>query len=454
MRWSVVRLIAAREVRDQLRDRRTLFLILGLPVLMYPLFVGVGVLFVTALKEKKLTVGVVGAEHLPGPEPDLTPVAGGAGGAAQQARAFPPLFGPDGQFAPPYSATALDSAPLTVTPLPATPDDALQELLAARRVDAVLVIEPGTADKLSAGGRPVVRVLGRDGEENSKLAVQRVTGALGRWRDDLKAARFARRGLPPDFDRPVEVIDPQSAKTSEKKIADDLRDMLVKVIPFLLVMWMLTGSVYPAIDMTAGEKERGTMETLLISPAERTEIVAGKFLATACFGFGTALWNVALMLVAVAAAPLLAPGLFGHGLISPAGLAGCVLAAVPLALLFAGLALSLGVFARSTKEGNYYMVPLFFTVLPLAYWSMTPGIELDRFTRWVPLANALLFQQRLMSGRPDPFPWEHAPAVFGTLGLCVAVALWAAVRQFHREGVLFREGESGAKTGWSLFGKR
>lgn len=454
MRWSVVRLIAAREVRDQLRDRRTLFLILGLPVLMYPLFVGVGVLFVTALKEKKLVVGVVGAEHLPAAEPDLTPLAGGAGGAAHQLRAYPPLFGPDGQFAPPYSATALDSAPMTATPLAAAPDADLEARLAARQVDAVVVIEPGTADKLARGERPVVRVLGRDGEENSKLAVQRVTGVLGRWGDDVKAARFARRGLPRDFDRPLDVRDPQSQKTTEKKIADDLRDMLVKVIPFLLVMWMLTGSVYPAIDMTAGEKERGTMETLLISPAERTEIVAGKFLATACFGFGTALWNVLLMLLAVGVAPLLAPALFGHGLISLPGLAACVVAAVPLAMLFAALALALGIFARSTKEGNYYMVPLFFAVLPLAYWSMTPGIELDGFTRWVPMANALLFQQRLMAVRPDPFPWEHAPAVFGTLGLCVALALWAAVRQFHREGVLFREGESGGKGGWSLFGKK
>ena len=94
MRWSVVRLIAAREIRDQLRDRRTLFLILGLPVLMYPLFVGVGLLFVAALKEKKLVVGVVGAEHLPQPQPG--PRAGrrrGAGRARHRyAGAFPPLL--------------------------------------------------------------------------------------------------------------------------------------------------------------------------------------------------------------------------------------------------------------------------------------------------------------------------------------------------------------------------
>src|SRR6476659_8340310 len=90
MRWSVVRLIARREVRDQLRDRRTLFLILSLPVLMYPLFVGVGLAFIAALKDKKL-VGGVGAEHLPPPSPDLTPLAGGAAGAAAKSRAFPPL---------------------------------------------------------------------------------------------------------------------------------------------------------------------------------------------------------------------------------------------------------------------------------------------------------------------------------------------------------------------------
>jgi sodium transport system permease protein len=453
MRWSVVRLIAAREIRDQLRDRRTLFLILGLPILMYPLFVGVGILFVTALKEKRLVIGIAGAQHLPRPQPDLTPVAGGAGGTAVQVWVYPPLL-ENGQFPARYAADSPDSAPMVVKLLDAADDDALRALLAARQVDAVVVVDDKTAAKLEERGeRPAMRVLGRDGEENSKIAVQRVTATLRRWSDDVKTVRFARAGLPPDFDRPIEVRDPQSEKTSEKKVADEIRDLLVKAIPFLLVMWMLTGSVYPAIDMTAGEKERGTMETLLISPAERTEIVAGKFIATACFGFGTALWNVLLMVVAVAIAPLLAPNLFGHGLISVSGLIACILAAIPLALLFAALALTLGIFARSTKEGNYYMVPLFFAVLPLAYWSMTPGIELDGFTRWVPMANALLLQQRLMSVRPDAFPWQHIPAVFLSLGLCVTLALWAAVRQFHRESVLFREAQGGGRK-WSLFGSK
>src|SRR5262249_52975768 len=139
------------------------------------------------------------------------------------------------------------------------------------------------------------------------------------------------------------------------------------------------------------------------------------------------------------------PNFFGSELISLSGLAACILASIPLAMLFSAMALSLGIFARSTKEGNYYMVPLFFLVLPVAYWSMTPGNELNSVTSWVPLANALLFQQRLMSVRADPFPWQHVPAVFISLGLCVGLALWAATRQFHRESVLFRESQTGKR---------
>src|SRR5262249_55612306 len=246
-------------------------------------------------------------------------------------------------------------------------------LLASRQVDVLVVIDPDFAARLERGERPTIRVVGREGEENSKLAVRRVTAVLRNWVTDLKAARFARHGLPPDFDSPVQIQDPQSAKSTEKKVADELRDVLVKVIPFLLVMWMLTGAIYPAIDMTAGEKERGTMETLLISPAERSEIVLGKFLAVTGLGFGTAIWNVLLMVVGVWVIQLFLPS----SLLSIAGLIASVLTALPLAMLFAASCLTLGVFARSTKEGNYYMVPMFFVVLPLSYLSMAPGNELD-----------------------------------------------------------------------------
>ncbi len=447
MRGSVVRLIAFREIRDQIRDRRTLFLILGLPVLMYPLFVGVGLLFVYAMKDKHMAIGVVGAESLPVHAVDITPATGGALGAVFASRAFPPPI-VKGEFPEKYlpkddseSGGILDIVPL------ATADESL---LASREIDALIIFEPDFAAKLNRGERPQVRVLGREGEENSKLAVRRVTAVLRNWAAEIKMARFARAGLPADFDYPIDIKDPHSDKTAEKKAFDELRDMLVKVIPFMLVMWMLTGSIYPAIDMTAGEKERGTMETLLISPAERSEIVVGKFLAVTFLGFGTAIWNVTLMAVAVSVVQLFFP----YSLLSLGGLIASVLTALPLAMMFAACCITFGVFARSTKEGNYYMVPVFFVVLPLGYWSMTPGMELDAKMSWIPVTNALLLQQRLMAVRTDPFPFEHLPAVVLSMAGCIAIALWAAIRQFQRESVLFRESEAGGKRAWSLFGKK
>lgn len=457
MRRSVVRLIAFREFRDQLRDRRTLFLLLGMPLLMYPLFVGVAVLFAKAA-EKKLLIGVVGIGALPQgqPAPDLSTAARAAAAAAagttaavarDHMRPYPPLI-VEGQFAPEYLSTDINTLGGTLVVVPVESAD--EEQLRSRKVDVLLVIEPDLLSKLERGEKPTVRVLGREGEENSKLAVRRLTDILRRWKSKLKEVRFLREGLPADFDAVVEVKDPQSEKSTEKKIAEEIRDALVKVLPFLVVMWMLTGCIYPAIDMTAGEKERGTMETLLISPAERSEIVMGKFLATTILGFSTAVWNVLLLLIAVSVAQMV----LKSDLLSLPGLAMGVLAAIPLAMLFAALCLSLGIFARSTKEGNYYMVPLFFVVLPLTYYSMAPGIELDSMTSWVPLTNALLLQQRLMANRPDPFPWQHVPAVVLSLTACVAAALTLAVLQFKRESVLFREAQVSGRKGLSLFRRR
>ena len=86
--------------------------------------------------------------------------------------------------------------------------------------------------------------------------------------------------------------DPEKSKPVNERAAEDLFDVLVRIFPFILVMWALAGALYPAVDLCAGEKERGTMETLLISPASREEIVWGKFLTIWVFSGATALLNL------------------------------------------------------------------------------------------------------------------------------------------------------------------
>ena len=417
MRWSVVQLIAGKELRDLIRDRRTLLLILVLPAVLYPLFGATGYLFAVSLIGQPTVVGVLGAEHLPGP---------GSG--------LPPLLA-DGAFADGLEpADAEEAGPLTVTMIAGDPQAALW----SKTVDTVLVVPPGLADDIQAYRKTELRIVNRDGDDKSKLAGKRLAGVVRAWKGKVVEARVAE--LNPKRDakdvlEPFAVVDPQADKPREKKAADELRDTFTRVFPFILMMWLVAGAIQPAVDMTAGEKERGTMETLLISPAERTEIVFGKLLATTAFAFTSVVWNVLWL----TGAALLIEWMLGFPIVKLPGLIGCVVLGLPLAAFFSAVSLAIGVFAKSTKEGQYYLMPLLLVTMPLAFWSMSPGAELDAATSWVPVTGAMLLQQRLLSVSPDPVPWGYFAPVLGSLLVWVLLAVVFAAWQFRREGVLFRE---------------
>src|SRR5207248_4564139 len=130
----------------------------------------------------------------------------------------------------------------------------------------------------------------------------------------------------------------ERARPAGKQGEEGLFGLLGRVFPFILVMWSLAGALYPAVDLCAGEKERGTMETLLISPASREEIVWGKFLTIWVFSAATALLNLASMGLTTA--------VFGHqlphGALKPAAIFWCVLLAVPLSAFFSAICLAVG----------------------------------------------------------------------------------------------------------------
>jgi sodium transport system permease protein len=241
--------------------------------------------------------------------------------------------------------------------------------------------------------------------------------------------------LPKTIDQIFKLEDPNTVKPKLKRAADELRDTFVRTFPFILMLWLVAGAIQPAVDVTAGEKERGTMETLLISPAERSEIVFGKFLAVSIFAFVSVVWNVIWLSIAAA----VMSNVLGFSVISVPGVIGCVLMGLPLAMFFSALCLALGVFAKSTKEGQYYLIPLMLGTMPLAMMSLLPGLELNMRNAWVPVTGAMLLQQKLLAVSGDPVPWMMFVPVLASLAISVAAALWLAVRQFNRESVLFRE---------------
>jgi len=440
MRGSIVRLVALREIRELLRDRRTLFLVFALPILLYPVFGVVGWVFARSIADQAVIVGIVGRDQLP---PGLTlPIADqffrGSLGTAATIRAkldYPGLIEGD-QFVAKADDSQLDiGTALVLRDL----DSADQSQLDDRQVDVILVIPNGMRETLNAGNNVEVKILSRDGDETSKLAVRRLTRILRGWERDVRWTRFTRAGLPANFADPLRIIDPIESKGQLKKTTDELRDTLVKFFPFLLIMWTMAGALHPAVDITAGEKERGTMETLLISPAERVEIVIGKLLAVMTFSFGTAFWNVFWMGGGAVVLSYFLP----FNIVSYSGLAWCILLTIPLAGLFSAISLAMGIYARSTKEGQYYLMPLFLITMPLAFWAMTPGIRLSWELSLIPITGMALLQQALMSPTPGPSPWIYAIPVLASLTLCMALAIWWAVKQFHSERVLFRESETG-----------
>jgi sodium transport system permease protein len=458
MRWSIIRLIWARELRDQLRDRRTVFMIVGLPVLLYPLL-GFAVLrLAQGFLSQPSTVGLVRG---PGPAADFParvpdgagrdilpplgwlslappgPALGQAAGAlalveaGHQTLDYPPLLR-DGRLAPAYEQVAGELLNLNVELV--EPDEA-DALLADKKVDLLLSAPPDFFARLARGERAPLPMKLRPDDDRSRHAAVRLAGLLELWKRDLKNVRLARRGLPGTFDEVFEVQEPGGAAAAGGK---SFFDIVLRTFPFLLVMWSLAGALYPAVDLCAGEKERGTMETLLISPAGREEIVLGKFLTIWVFSAGTSLLNLVSMGVSTW---FLGPHL-PQGSFSPPALLWCVVLVLPLSAFFSAVSLAVGAYARSTKEGQYYLMPLFLVTMPLIFLTLAPGVDLNPFYSMVPVTGVGLLMQRLMSAPGlDRVPWLYFVPVLAPMVLYSWLALRWAIEQFQREDVLFREAE-------------
>ena len=284
MRFSNVKLILSREIRDQLRDRRTLFMMFVLPLLLYPLL---GMSFCQLqqfMLEKPVSVLVVGSKNLA----DLPKLFDKNRFAAE-------LFGDPSDVKLLELQFVSDRPSKTMVPearaaIQAGEYDAVlcfpdefAEWLQARREAA----EQG--DEQSEGKRPKAEIIFTTANEKSQIAFVRLSSVMQRWNEKLFKTELAARGLPPSVAEPFDVeTDDVAEQTAYRGAA-----LWSKILPVLLLIWAMTGAFYPAVDLCAGEKERGTLETLLSAPAERSEIVLGKLLTIMLFSAITAVLNLA-----------------------------------------------------------------------------------------------------------------------------------------------------------------
>jgi sodium transport system permease protein len=217
------------------------------------------------------------------------------------------------------------------------------------------------------------------------------------------------------------------------------RMILSRLLPYFMVLAILTGAMGLGAEITAGEKERNTIATLLVSQLSRTEIVLGKFLAVLTVSLVSSLLSALGLMIGIR--------LFGGGLI-PTGAAGSavfqldlsafgwmLVVLVPLAVILAALVVIVGSFARSQKEASTYLLPIYMVIVLVGMMSMTGSITFEGVRYLIPVANALYALQAIIVG--DVVTID----VVLTLGaniFCGALLISAAVQLFKREAVLFR----------------
>jgi len=222
-------------------------------------------------------------------------------------------------------------------------------------------------------------------------------------------------------------------------------------IPYFFLILAFTGAMYPAMDLTAGEKERGTMETLLCSPVGRVDIVLGKFLMILTASLGTVVCSLISMGVTLtvggtllaqkigaagtAAAARNAERLNSMVTLDPVGMIGVLGMVLPMVVLFAAALFTISLFAKNYKEAQTYVSPLIIVILMPAMIGMLPGVELNWQLALVPVLNVSLASKELVSG---VWHWDLLGIIFGSSCIYAGVALWLAVKMFNREDVIFR----------------
>ncbi|MGI9456700.1 MAG: ABC transporter permease subunit/CPBP intramembrane protease [Aeoliella sp.] len=448
MNWRNVKLVWRREIRDQLRDRRTLLVIGVLPLLIYPMM---GIVFFRVsqfMQHHDARVAVIGSGQLSGAD-QLPPLVEGD-------RFDKQLFS-DPALANQMHVELADDGP--------SPLQAAHSRLANGEIDVIVYFPPEFAERLrtlrlaienhdttsgeAAGIPPRPVVFYNSTRDESQLAQTRVQLLLDRWEAKIVSSNLAAGDMPPEVTEPFE-IKPMDVATDEHRQAA----LWSKLLPFIVFICALTGAFYPAVDLCAGEKERGTLETLLTSPAQRSEIVGGKLLTVITFSIGSALCNLASMALTghLIIRQINSAGPLGATLgLEPPSLASIlwlVLALLPMAAFFSAASLALAALARSSKEGQYYLMPMFLVCMPLMLMPLSPGFELNLGTSLIPITGMVLLMRAAMEGDLILATKYVLPVGLMTAACCVIATRWA-IDQFKQESVLFRDTENVSLLNWA-----
>ncbi len=415
--------MALKELREILRDRRTTITLVAMPLLIYPLL---------GVTMQKLLIAELTSQPKVEYRVALT--------SGKDSARFLRIYGRGHVL-----VAEREGRTLSPDQIPAgTIDDPLLQLLAPEESDGVInvvqVVREGDADVglqfyPAEAGQPLkCNVIYRNESVNSRAVRRFIEDRFRAVNED-----FAKEMLAKQQPAPVMPILVKSLATPKQPGTTDAAFSLATLIPLILILMTVTGAVYPAIDLTAGERERGTLEALVAAPVPRHELLFAKYLAVLSVAMMTAVANL-LSMVVTAYASGLEGLLFGTAGLSVRVIASTLGLLCVFAAFFSAVILVLTSFARSFKEAQAYLIPVMLVALAPGVMCLLPGIEFNGMYAVTPLVNIVLLARDVFEDRVVPI-WAIA-TLLSTV-LYSAVALGAAARIFGTDAVLY-----GSDGGW------
>ena len=393
-----------RELTDILRDKKTLFMMLVVPIIIYPLLI-IGMTF--------LMSSVMNS---------------------QAEKTYLVAFDEEDELAAKIADIIENN-----------PDKLSYKLEIVQKSDCKKALEAGDIDiyvSKASDGRIALCYL--SAKDRSNTALDALTDAFEIYREELQKERIDEAGLDADYLLNPIHYEGEDLSSTEESVGN----MIGSIIPFFIVTMILLGALYPSIDVTAGEKERGTLETLLTLPITNFEMIMSKFLAVSCIACASAVLNVfsmgGAMAFLVSSSMSLAEdiNLEIHYETFIPGILFTLVVMVFFALLVTAVCMCTCVFAKNFKEANNYVTPVMLIFMFGSYAAMIPDLELTAQTAAIPIVNVALLVEGL-------FQFQYNYGLFAiVLFSNVAYSLLAILilgKIYNSEAVLFSEGLSSVR---------
>ena len=414
--------IYRKELIDILRDRRTLIAMIVVPIVLYPLLMIGSIQAVSyqsqSFDTESLVIGVLSQRH------------------GQMLRAMleqdrATLEGQRAALDPESDQYEELPQPLDVRIVEAPGDEEeLTRGVQGRRIQAGVVFGEDRLN-MDPAAHNDIKIIADHEEPLSAHTAWRLAEMIERTQDRVVNRRLNMQRLPPAFVRPFKV---------ERVNVSVPSSVLGQILPLVLVLMTITGAIYPAIDLTAGERERGTLESLMACPVPIIDLIVGKFLVVTT----VAIMGATLNLASVSATVMF--GGFDQVIASEGGgvpfgkMAFILVFLIPFAVLMSAIMLAVCSYARTFKEAQNYVTPVILAVLIPGGLAALPTTRFEGIMLVMPVGNMVLFARETLLGAE--IAWSATLTVLLSTVLYAAAAVAVAASVFGQESVVFSDSGS------------